>query len=187
MGRGNRLKMSRVILMFTFVLLVLAAYQLSLTANELGILFISRRWTGILALIITGMVIVLGLLAFSWTSFWIRIIQTFHSGLQILAMLHWGNLFLLLLSIAIYSWLVLGPLGYLFENYFVRLSLFWLVVLAGAGFIRAFLLSSRKMMAKNVDVSWFWVIVSSWILAGFGYQLAVMVSQISTYPFSIGW
>ena len=187
MGRGNRLKVSRVILAFTFFLLVLAAYQLSVSANELGILFLSRRWTGILALIITGTVIVMVLLVLSWTSFWIRIIQAFHSGLQIVAMLHWGNLFLLLFSIATYSWLVLGPLGYLFENYFVRLCMFWLVVLAGTGFIRAFLLSSSKMMAKYEDVSWFWVLVSSWILTGFGYQLAVMVPQISTYPFSLGW
>jgi hypothetical protein len=31
------------------------------------------------------------------------------------------------------------------------------------------------------------MLVASWILSGFGYQLAVMLQQISTYPFSMGW
>ena len=187
MERNNRLKESRVILTLTFVLLFLAGYQLSVQANELGILFVSRRWTGILALIITGAVIVLGLLVLSWTSLWYRIAQTFHSGLQLLAKLRWGNLFLFLFSIAACSWLILGPFGYLLENYFVRLCLFWLVVLAGAGIIRASLMSNSIMMGKYADMSWFWVIVASWILAGFGYQLAVTLPQISIYPFSVGW
>ncbi len=187
MGSGNRLKDTRVTLTLTFGLLVMAGYQLTEQANELGILFVSRRWTGILALIITGMVLVLALLLLSWTSLWIRVNQIFLSGLQILAKLCWGNLFLILFSTVIFSWLLLGPFGYLFENYFVRLCLFWLLILAGAGFIRAFLMSSSKMMGKFENVSWFWLIVSVWIFAGFGYQLAVMVPSISTYPFSIGW
>ena len=187
MERNIRLKESRVILTFTFVLLVLASYQLSLQAKALGILFVSRRWTGILALMMIGAMIVLVLLVLSWTRLWDRITQTFHCGFQILIKLRWVNLFFFLFSIAVFSWLVLGPLGYLFENYYVRLCLFWLVVLAGAGLIKAFLMTNSKIRGIFADESWFWMILTSWILAGFAYQLAVMLPQISTYPFSVGW
>ena len=78
----NRLHKVRLILVLTCVLLVLASYQLSRLAGELGVLFVSRRWTGILVFLLVGAVIALGLLVISWTNFWFRIVQTFDSGIQ---------------------------------------------------------------------------------------------------------
>ena len=187
MRSGNQLKELRLILVLTFLLHVLASYQVMMQANSMGVLFLSRRWTGILALTMITAGISLGLFILTWTGWWYRVDQFFQEVFRKLAVLKWGNLILFLFSIAAFSWLLLGSLGYLFENYYVRLSIFWMVVLVGAGLIKAYLMTNARMMEKTEDTGLFWTIIASLILTGFGYQLAVMVPQISAYPFSMGW
>ena len=187
MRYSNQLKELRLILVFTFILHVLASYQVLIQANSMGVLFLSRRWTGILGLTTITAGISLGLFILTWTGWWYRVDQLFQEVLRKLAILKWGNLILFLFTIAAFSWLLLGSLGYLFENYYVRLSFFWMVVLVGAGLIKAYLMTNARMIEKPEDAGWFWTITASLIFTGFGYQLAVMVPQISTYPFSMGW
>jgi len=187
MRSGNQLKELRLILVCTFILHLFSSYQVLIQANSMGVLFLSRRWTGILALTTITAGISLGLFILTWTGWWYRVDQFFQEVFRKLAILKWGNLILFLFSIAAFSWLLLGSFGYLFENYYVRLSIFWMIVLVGAGLINAYLITNVRMMDKSEDAGWFWTITASLILTGFGYQLAVMVPQISTYPFSMGW
>jgi hypothetical protein len=187
MVSSNRTHESRIILSLTFILLVLASYQVATQANEMGVLFVSRRWTGILVFLLVGAVTALSIFVVSWTKIWYRLDRAIQVWIQQLAKIRWGNILLGGLTIAFYCWLVLGPLGYLFETNIVRLTFFWLVVLAGSIFIIAFSISSRDLGGISEYFSWFWAVLASWILAGFVYQLAVMLQQVSTYPFSLGW
>jgi len=83
--------------------------------------------------------------------------------------------------------MLLGPLGYLFENYYVRICIFWMLGLVGAVLITVYLKSDDRFLRSYQDTSWIGAIIAAWIMIGFSYQLAVMLPTISDYPFSIGW
>ena len=173
--------------MLTILLLVIAAYQIIVIADQSGVLFLSRRWTTLLTLTVLGAILSICMLIFSWSSFWPRITQLFQQGMSSMSRLRGVNLALLVLAISIYCWMLLGPLGYLFENYYVRICIFWLLGLVGAVLIIVYLKSDDRFLRSYQDTSWIGAIIAAWIMIGFSYQLAVMLPTISDFPFSIGW
>jgi hypothetical protein len=181
------LSVVRIIISLTILLLVIAASQIIVIADENGVLFLSRRWTTLLAFTLVGAILSICVLIFSWSSFWPGITKLFQQGMNIMSRLRGGNIVLLLLAISLYCWMLLGPLGYLFENYYVRICFFWLLSLVGALLITVYLKSNDRFLQSYQDTSWIGAMIAAWIMIAFGYQLAVMLPTISNFPFSIGW
>jgi hypothetical protein len=117
------------------------------------------------------------LLAASWTPLWKRIAAAFAFGLRQLRRLGKINLFLFLLVIGVFSFMVLGRYGVYVSNNWVRLFLLWLVVMAGAVFLRA----------AGFEKSWEELLAGALLIAVLGFKIATYSGDISTYPFSLSW
>lgn len=87
------------------------------------------------------------------------------------------NIFFLVASIVLFSFLVMGRYGRFFNEPLVRFSTLVLFVLAGAVFLRA---SGQKQ-------GWGVLLAASLLFFTLGLKMASFATDISTYPFSLGW
>jgi hypothetical protein len=177
MNRRNFGTSSRLILAGTLLLNAIALYKWARPLYETDSLFISRKWIFIIGSTLLGLVISSGLLAASWTPLWNKITAAFAYGMRQLRRLGKINLILFLLVIAVYSFMVLGRYGVYLTNNWVRLFVVWLVVLAGAVFLRA----------AGFDKSWEELLAGALLIAMLGFKMATFSGDISTYPFSLDW
>lgn len=177
----------RLVLLLTFLMLVLATYQFTIEALNLGVLFRSQKWTSAAGMGICGVVLVFVLLIMSWTSLNTQITGWLNQAVQTFARLKEVNLLLLILVIAAYSFLIIGPIGLYFQTVQLRLPLFWITTISGAFFLRAFSLSTDDHGKVWGARGWLGITAVAWILGGFGYKIASFIPDVSTYPFSIGW
>jgi len=168
---------SRLILVSTLLLNAIALYKWAWPLYETDSLFISRKWIFILGSALLGLVISSSLLAASWTPLWKKIAAAFDFGLRQLGRLGKINLVLFLLVIGGFSFMVLGRYGVYVEKNWVRLFVLWLVVMAGAVFLRA----------SGFEKSWEELLAGALLIAMLGFKIATYSGDISTYPFSLSW
>ena len=187
MEKSRQLFSPRLVFLLTLALLMVATFQLAVQARDLGVLFVSSRWTAAVSLGILGCLVALVLLGTTWTSWWGKLEFATEVGMNGLARLNTVNLILFCLPVALFAYLVLGPRGDYLENLALRLPLFWLVVLAGTPFLRALGLSHSNLAYARSAIPWAQALGISWLLNGLGYKIATFFSDVSTYPFSLGW
>ncbi|HZD56886.1 MAG TPA: hypothetical protein VE136_09205 [Anaerolineales bacterium] len=173
----DRMAILRAGLAVMIVSLSVMVYQIILLDKELGFLFASRKWTAALGLGVSGAVLAMVLLITSWTAWGLKIGRWFGMLLVVLNRLGRLNLFLFLIPVAAFSYLLLGPQAYFFDNLSVRLSSFGLAVFAGA----------ILLMASGLLPDLLVALAASWLLVGSGYKIAAFIPDVSTYPFSLGW
>jgi hypothetical protein len=177
MEKRERLTTLRIALVVTLLLNVIAFYQILFPYYNSGILFASRRLLAVLGLGALGALIEAGLLFASWTPYWETVTRWSATGMQVLGRLRWINLVLFGLSIAIFSFLLIGGPGLNFLSMLTRLYFFWLLTLLG----------SVLLKAAGLRWSWAKALAASLLIASFGYRIAVFSLDVSTYPFSLGW
>jgi hypothetical protein len=167
----------RLILLITVGMLSIAAYLFARQALERGVLFASLRWTAVTGLGALAALIALALFTASWTAGWERLASPFETGMRRLSRLGSLNRFLILLPVLAFAALVFGPYGHYLEHPAVRMALFWMVVLSGVVFLKAY----------APDRSWLAALAVAGVLAGAGIKAASFIPDVSTYPFSLGW
>lgn len=173
----DRIAILRTGLAVALVSLSVMVYQIVLLDKELGFLFASRKWTAALGLGVSGAVLAMVLLITSWTAWGPRMGRWFGMLLAVLNQLGTLNFFLFLIPVVAFSYLLLGPQAYFFDNLSMRLSAFALAVFVGA----------MLLMACGSLRGWLESLVASWLLVGIGYKIAAFIPGLSTYPFSLGW
>jgi hypothetical protein len=92
------------------------------------------------------------------------------------------SLILILVVNALFIWLVLGPMGGIFEPIGARLLLFAIVTA----------LSALALKLGWPQKGWPWLVCVAGLLCALGYQLiggvdAGLLRYVSTYPLSLGW
>jgi hypothetical protein len=157
--------------------LAVMVYQITLLDRELGFLFVSRKWTAALGLGTFAAAIAMILLIASWTTWGERMERWFGMLLAALNRLGMLNLILFLIPVVVFSYLLLGPQAYFFEDLSVRLGSFGLAVFVGAVFLKA----------AGLLNGWLETLTASWLLVGAGYKIAAFIPDVSSYPFSLGW
>jgi len=162
------------------VTLVIFAYYISL-GSRLDILSRSRNLVlafgaGATILSIT-LLVETGLLIATWTSWKDRLIDLLARGAAILRRLGLANLIPFALGIGLFSYLLISPYNRYLPGMLLRLSIAWLLCLGGAILLKS----------AGVEKSWGQCALLAALLLGTGYRLAIFASDISTYPFSLGW
>lgn len=142
-----------------------------------GALFLSTKWTLVLSVGVAAVLAELGLLVASWTKWRQVALRTFEGSLALLSRLGKLNLVFFALAIGLFSYLVVGKYYYYMQDMTLRLSSFGLVVLAGSIFIKA----------AGVERRWLELLGASLLFAAMGYRIGAYASEVSTYPFSLGW
>jgi hypothetical protein len=177
MDDHNQIVILRVGLAVVILSLVVMVYQITLLDRELGFLFVSRKWTAALGLGTFGAATAMILLIASWTTWGERMERWFEMLLAALNRLGTLNLSLFLILVVVFSYLLLGPQAYFFDNLSVRLGSFGLAVFAGTVFLKA----------SGLLNGWLETLAASWLLVGTGYKIAAFIPEVSAYPFSLGW
>jgi len=144
---------------------------------ESGALFLSTKWTLVLSVGLAVVLAELGLLVASWTKRRQLALRIFEGSIGLLSRLGKLNLVFFALAIGLFSYLVVGKYYYYMQNMTLRLSSFGLVVLAGSIFIKA----------AGVERRWLELLGASLLFAAMGYRIGAYASEVSTYPFSLGW
>lgn len=177
MEQTKRYTLLRTLVAGTLLLTGIALYQMVQAPWAAGILFISRRWMAVFLVGILGLIVEMGLLASSWTPRFQAISTGFDALVHILGRLKLWNLGLFGLAIGLFSFLLIGRYGLTFEDVYLRLFLFWLVVLAGSVFLKA----------SGLQRGWVELLGASLLVAAAGYKAASFLTDISNYPFTMGW
>ena len=182
----------RILLSASFLLLGATTVKIAVQASDLGLLFVSRRWTALFGLALLGASMWLGVLAFTWIGGDKRSTDPLTGMQKALSRLGALNLILFLLPCLAFVALVYGPFGELVSHLLVRLGFFWLATFVGAVFLAAYLesLPDGKMHSTWMDLAlrnWPGIMWLSGVLTAFGYKLATFWPQVSTYPFSLSW
>ena len=123
------------------------------------------------------LVFVLLLLLATWSSKRKSIPQLFNTIFATFTSLKSFNLVLFGIGITIFSFLMIGPFNRFFGDFFLRWTIFSILVLSGTFFIKA---------AFN-KLGWYQSIVLALLVSTVGYRIAAFVPGLSTYPFSLGW
>lgn len=182
----------RILIAASFLLLGATTVKIAQQAADLGMLFVSRRWTAVFVLALAGALMWLGILALTWTGVWERDANPFGVVQSWLRRLSAWNLLLFLLPAGAFIALVFGPLEEQVTPLLVRLGFFWLAAFVGGIFLAAYLesLSARQAGAARIDLAvqnWPGVMLLSGVLIALVYKLATFWPQVSTYPFSLSW
>ncbi|HLA96912.1 MAG TPA: hypothetical protein VJL34_00545 [Anaerolineales bacterium] len=160
--------------------LVIFAHYLSL-GSRLDIL--SRSHDLILAFgagavfLFVALLVESGLLVAGWTSWKDRLTSSLERGAVTLRRLGLANLILFALGIGLFSFLLTSPYNRYLPGMLLRLSIAWLLCLAGAILLKS----------AGIDRSWGQCLLVAALLLGAGYRLAIFALDISIYPFSLGW
>jgi hypothetical protein len=173
----NRLHPLQILFTGTWALSLVALYRFFRPVYASGLLFLSRRWMLILGIALAAVLLETALMIASFTPLRERLVGLHKAILLHLRRLRWANWIFFSLTIAIFSFLLVGRFGDKFYNMSIRLYLFWLSVLFSYFFIRA----------AGLPVSgWSALGASAILLAGI-YRAAALLPDISTSPFSLDW
>ena len=161
------------------ILLPLAAFHLAETIHATGFMSVSTRWKLVLGLVIFAGVILLALLATSFTVHWARIVALFHRIELGLRKLGFANLVLALACAALLAWIIFGIKIYstLVTGYLPRLALLWVAGLVAGILIRASFPSIFPLAALLGGV----------MLCGVTLQMVDLFQNVNNYPFTQGW
>lgn len=176
MDEHRRLTLLRLTLTGALLLTSFTLFQLAKPVYEAGILFRSQRWMAAIGLGALGVALELSLLTATWTSAR-KIFQWLETGLSLLEHLKKLNILIFIASIGLFSYLVLGKYGHYFQNLSLRMSVFLLFVLVGC----------IQLKASGIQKGWGELLGVSLLFLAFGYKIATYSSDVSTYPFSLGW
>jgi hypothetical protein len=173
----------RVVLVTTLLLTMIAVYEFFWPVYESGILLSSRKWEAVLVLGVSGVGLEILLLCITATAWKDRLIHLLETLMRTLVRLRWFNLIIFLMLITLYSIAIFGPMGERFQSLAVRLSLFWVLALAGSFLLKAWSLTQ----ADEFHRGWVELLAVAFIISAFSHQVASFVPNISTYPFTLGW
>lgn len=99
------------------------------------------------------------------------------SGLLRLGRTHKLNILIFVVSGAAFSFLILGRYGHYFSNSTTRLVILAVFALGGAVLLKA----------TNHQKGWVELWLASLLFLTFSFKIASYLTDISTYPFSLGW
>lgn len=167
----------RVILLITVVLWIASVAALVVPSLRLGWGLMSAvRKTATIGVVIAtlvGVSLLVYLLLSAGSENWERLTASVRRSLpgRGIAFGLWA------LSLVVLPALILGPTGRFVEGLVPRLGLFWFLSLVGAGLSLAVRPGDR--LAGRLPLAG--------VLLGVIYQLAVFLSGVSSYPFTLGW
>jgi hypothetical protein len=99
-------------------------------------------------------------------------------AISLLGRLNKLNIFLLVASIALFSFMILGRYGRFFRESEIRFAVLAVFVLVGAFLLKA----------SGLKQNWGVLLIASLLFITFGFKIAsYYATDISTYPFSLGW
>jgi len=173
----------RIILLITLVWSVLCLYLVLKPVYEAGILFISRRWMVFIGLSFSLIILQIYLLLASWTRRKNRIFVFLDKALQKSHPLRWLNFVVFIFLVGFFSYFIFSPHGQGIQSLIVRLFLFWITALLGSFFLKAWSLKKEKDF-QRIWLEYFGI---SALLAAFIYTIAYFLTDITTYPFTLGW
>jgi hypothetical protein len=175
---NNPLTELRWVLLVISILLFGSAYAIAQQVLAVGVTFTPRaeRWLMVIGLVVLGLLDFI-VIATSWTtrgnnllSKLARIPDRFH---------HFRWVFWLILGLVVYAfpYLVLNLMGDLLIDMYPRLLLFCVLAIIGAVSLRVLY---PKLSSRSAAVAITLIIV-------FVYQIATLLTQVTDYPFSLGW
>lgn len=177
MNQTKRLSLLRLSLIITILLTVAALVQFTLRLFQADILFTSRRFTSIAGLWALAILLELTLLALTWT----RQRDKLTAGLEpaIRGIQRWGraNTIFIVVLLAVFVYFCVSPPSQFLRGFYIRLMLYWLVVLAVGVFL----------WGSGLSRSWQMIFISSLLITAVTYRAAIYLPDISTSPFSLGW
>ena len=177
MEQSKRNHFLRAVLAITLLLSAAAMLNLSMRAYQAEMPFQSQRLIAVI--IVVGLLLTFELLLFigTFTRWNAPIWRGIDTGFHYLQRFRRGNIAIYLFILAVFCFLTLGPLDNYFGGRYIRLLLFWLVVLAG----------SVLLAASGLKRHWIELCAASLLFSSLGYRIAVFLPEISTHPFSLGW
>ena len=98
---------------------------------EIGALFSSLRWTGVLVVGIAGILLTGVLFILAWTRWKDNLVSIYYRIFHILQRLGYLNYFFFVLIFCGYTFLLLGPKAELFDSTNIRFTLLWMATLSG--------------------------------------------------------
>jgi hypothetical protein len=176
-SKAKQLNILRVFLLGTLLLSVAALVQYGAQIYPGSISMIAVRTRMAFGLGVVGVLFQLAVLAFALTARAGVILDRLTTLGEWLRGSKTRSAALLVLAVAGYNVLVLGYLGRYFTNVFPRLALFWALVAFSAACARAWWR----------EKSWLEMLLPSVMACAVVYQLATLFTQVSDFPFSLGW
>ena len=181
MKKEVSLPILRWILWVTLVLLTASTIQAGLFAREMGVSLRSMRWLVIFASLGGGLLLSAGLLLCTWTALGTRVLAALDRIRTALARLSWLHLplagLLAILPPFILLYLNVGLAEEIVLSISWRVTLFWLVTLAGA------LLFKLHWHERPFA----WAMAAALLAYAVVYRVGVFSVDLSTYPFSLTW
>ena len=173
----KRINFLREILVITVLLTFDVVLQGMLRFYRTDEVLVSRRWMALIILVTLLLLAELVLLSASWTRARDSELRFLDSLLGWLRRLRWGNFVLLIALQLLFCYLTMGPLSRYFGGLYMRLLLYWLLILAG----------SALLAAAGLKRSWFELSAAVMVSAALVYRLALYLPELGTHPFSLGW
>jgi hypothetical protein len=177
MSPDKRINFPRGVLVITALLTFAVVLQGMLRLYRTDEVLVSRRWAALIILVTLSFLAELALLSASWTRARDSELRFLDSLLYRLRRLRWGNTVLLIALLLLFCYLTLGPLSRYFGGLYMRLLLYWLLILAG----------SVLLAAAGLKRSWFELSAAVMVSAALVYRLALYLPELGTHPFSLGW
>ena len=177
MEQSKRNLLLRAVLVFTLLLSAAAMLNLSMRAYQAEMPFQSQRLIAVILFVGLLLVFELLLVIGTFTRLNASIWRGIDAGFHYLQRFRRGNIAIYLFILAVFCFLTLGPLNNYFGGRYIRLLLFWLVVLA----------DSILLAASGLKRHWIELCAASLLFSSLGYRIAVFLPEISTHPFSLGW
>jgi hypothetical protein len=167
----------RLILTLIVIVFSLIALRVGLNAYTEGILLSSHRL--LLTVTLTASASLAGflLLVGTWSGYQYAILNRFFHLYGKFKMLRRINLILVLTLNLLFAILVIGPASNLFQDVLLRIFSFALVILVGFGLVLA-----CGFQPKPAEL-----FLVSMLLSGSILQILSLITNISTYPFSMDW
>jgi hypothetical protein len=177
MELSNRNFLLRAALAVTLLLSAAAIFNLGMRAYQAEMPLRSLRL--VVVIVFVGLLVIgeLLLLLGTFTRFNAAIWRGLDAGFRLLERLHRGNIAIYLLILVLLCFLTLGPLSNYFGGRYIRLLLYWLVVLSG----------SILLAASGLKRHWAELLAASLLFSSLGYRIAVYLPEVSAHPFSLGW
>ena len=161
----------------TILLFAAGLYQFFLTPYQNGLLFGSIHWLLVFLVAVAGLLTQFGLLVAVSLPSRRHVEDALQVVLHFMRRFGKWNLAFFLLAIVAYSYLIIGRFGYHLEQPYARFAFFWLAALFGTLFLRA----------SGLERSWPVLLAASLLLYGMIFRSAAFLSDVTTYPFSLGW
>jgi len=177
MSPDKRINFLRGVLVVTVLLTFAVVLQGMLRLYRTDEVLVSRRWAALIILVTLSLFAELVLLSASWTRARDSELRFLDSLLYRLRRLRWGNTVLLIALLLLFCYLTLGPLSRYFGGLYMRLLLYWLLILAG----------SVLLSAAGLKRSWFELSAGVMISVALVYRLALYLPELGMHPFSLGW